>query len=110
VRFAALWASTFADASLTELLTCSVGSAVATAVWTSQMPQALARYVPTDNTTLLAELYGSIYVIAAYPAADPVRTGAIEAYGHVMKVRTASHVFFSSRVGPAANEPATSCV
>lgn len=51
------------------------------------MPQALARYVQTDNATLLTELYSSIYVIAAYPAADPVRTGAIEAYGHVMKVR-----------------------
>lgn len=66
----------------------SVGSAIATAAWTGSMPNQLARYVPTDNTTLLDELYGSIYVIASYPAGDPIREGAIQAYGHVMKVRS----------------------
>ncbi|CED82571.1 Predicted transporter (major facilitator superfamily) [Phaffia rhodozyma] len=63
----------------------SVGSAVATAVWTSQMPAALAKYVPGNNATLNAELYASITIIAAYPAADPIRVGAIHAYDYVMR-------------------------
>jgi hypothetical protein len=42
----------------------SVGSAIATAIWTNTMPQALADHVPTTNSTLLAELYGNIGQIA----------------------------------------------
>ena len=42
----------------------SVGSAIATAIWTNTMPQALADNVPTTNSTLLAELYGNIASIA----------------------------------------------
>ncbi|KAI9315575.1 major facilitator superfamily domain-containing protein [Dichotomocladium elegans] len=63
----------------------SVGSAIATAVWTNQMPTQLAAHVPTTNATLLAELYGSITNIAAYPAGDPVREGVIQAYSVVMR-------------------------
>lgn len=62
----------------------SVGSAIATAVWTSQMPNELAAHVPTDNQTLLNELYSSITVIQSYPADDPIRQGAIAAYDQVM--------------------------
>lgn len=63
----------------------SVGSAIATAVWTNQMPGALAEYVPTNNATLLAELYSSVTTIATYPAEDPIRQGVITAYSHVMR-------------------------
>lgn len=63
----------------------SVGSAIATAIWTGQLPSALARYVGGDNATLLAELYGSSALIASYPAGSVVREGGIAAYGHVMK-------------------------
>lgn len=63
----------------------SLGSAIATAVWTNQMPHQLALHVPTTNQTLLNELYGSITTITSYDAADPIRQGAIEAYSVVMR-------------------------
>ncbi|KAK8865789.1 hypothetical protein IAR55_000936 [Kwoniella newhampshirensis] len=62
----------------------SVGSAIATGVWTSYMPKELAKHVPTNNATLLAELFGSITDIALYPVDDPIRIGAIAAYQNVM--------------------------
>lgn len=43
-----------------------------------------SRYVPTTNTTLLADLYGSITDIATYAPDDPIRIGAIAAYQAVM--------------------------
>jgi len=48
------------------------------------MPGELERFVPTTNTTLLTELYGSITMITAYPKDDPIRLGAITAYQHLM--------------------------
>jgi len=62
----------------------SVGSAVATGIWTSYMPGELATHVPTTNATLLAELFGSITDISVYPIDDPIRVGAIIAYQAVM--------------------------
>ncbi|WVF70813.1 hypothetical protein IAT40_005607 [Kwoniella sp. CBS 6097] len=62
----------------------SVGSAAAAGIWASEMPDALAKHVPTTNATLLAELYGSITDIAFYPTNDPIRLGAIAAYQDVM--------------------------
>jgi hypothetical protein len=62
----------------------SVGSAAATAIWRSHMPNELAKHVPTNNATLLAELFGSITDIVAYPVDDPIRVGAIVAYQAVM--------------------------
>lgn len=63
----------------------AVGSAVATAVWTSWMPREIAKHVPGNNATLNAELYASITQIALYPADDPIRQGAIAAYDVVMR-------------------------
>ncbi|KAL7410360.1 major facilitator superfamily domain-containing protein [Mrakia frigida] len=62
----------------------SVGSAIAAAVWTNQMPKQLAIHVG-NNATLNAELYASITTIMAYPIEDPIRVGAISAYEVVMK-------------------------
>ena len=62
----------------------SVGSAVATGIWAEYMPKELATYVPTNNQTLLNELYGSITDIVTYPVDDPIRIGAITAYQAVM--------------------------
>ncbi|WRT64021.1 uncharacterized protein IL334_000948 [Kwoniella shivajii] len=62
----------------------SVGSAIAAEIWSSHMPAALAKHVPTNNATLLADLYGSITQIALYPENDPIRMGAIVAYQDVM--------------------------
>ena len=64
----------------------SVGSAIATGIWTSFMPGELAKHVPTTNATLLADLFGSITDIELYPIDSPIRLGAIEAYHNVMSV------------------------
>lgn len=62
----------------------SVGSSAATGLWQQYMPDALATYVPTTNTTLLTEIFGSITIINDMPYNDPIRVGAIVAYQHVM--------------------------
>lgn len=62
----------------------SVGSAVATEVWSTYMPRQLALHVPTTNQTLLDDLFGSITQIALYPEGDPIREGAIAAYQNIM--------------------------
>jgi MFS family permease len=62
----------------------SVGSAAATGLWQQYMPGELATYVPTNNQTLLVELFGDITQIIALPADDPIKTGAITAYQHMM--------------------------
>ncbi|KAI9322771.1 major facilitator superfamily domain-containing protein, partial [Dichotomocladium elegans] len=62
-----------------------IGSAIATAIWTNQMPGQLAAHVPTTNSTLLTELYSSITIIKEYPAGDPIREGVITAYSNVMR-------------------------
>lgn len=62
----------------------SVGSAMATAIWTTWMPIQLARNIPGGDETLVKELFGSIERIKDYPLGDPIRTGAVQAYHNVM--------------------------
>lgn len=62
----------------------AVGSAAATGLWQQHMPKELATYVPTTNSTLLTEIFGDITIIKAMPLDDPIRTGAITAYEHMM--------------------------
>lgn len=50
------------------------------------MPGQLAAKVPTNNATLLAEIYGSITVINALEGSDPIRLGTLAAYEHTMKI------------------------
>lgn len=50
----------------------------------SSPPLSDTRHVPTTNSTLLSQLYGSITDIATYPPEDPIRLGAIAAYQAVM--------------------------
>ncbi|CAE7188261.1 unnamed protein product [Rhizoctonia solani] len=72
-------------ASLTALLSVwtslggSVGSAVATAIWTSTMPDNLDKYLPGVPQATITKLYGSIK--SARNASPEVRKGVIEAYG-----------------------------
>ncbi|KAJ9093910.1 hypothetical protein QFC19_008142 [Naganishia cerealis] len=71
----------------------SVGSAIATSIFTNRMPVELAKHVPTTNQTLLNDLYQSILVIDHYPKGDPIREGAIKAYSDVMFIQVLSAVF-----------------
>ncbi|KAJ9122246.1 hypothetical protein QFC22_001666 [Naganishia vaughanmartiniae] len=70
----------------------SVGSAIATSIFTNRMPIELAKHVPTTNQTLLNDLYQSILVIDQYPKGDPIRDGAIKAYSDVMFIQVLSAV------------------
>ncbi|BEI91445.1 uncharacterized protein CcaverHIS019_0402650 [Cutaneotrichosporon cavernicola] len=62
----------------------SVGSAAATGLWQEYMPGELATFVPTNNQTLLTELFGDMTSIVALPPGDPIKLGAITAYEHMM--------------------------
>jgi len=73
-------ASVIALLSLWTQLGGSVGSAVATRVWTSTMPANLARNLPDLSPDEILKLYGSVSEIHSYPYDHPIRQGAIRAY------------------------------
>ncbi|KAI8140793.1 major facilitator superfamily domain-containing protein [Fennellomyces sp. T-0311] len=62
-----------------------IGTSIATAVWNAQMPGELAAHMPTNNATLVNDFFNSATLIASYPLDDPLRQGAIIAYGNVMR-------------------------
>ncbi|TBU22782.1 drug:h+ antiporter [Dichomitus squalens] len=64
----------------------AVGSAVAGAIWTTNMPHKLAEHLPNANQTTIDELFGSITDVLALPYNDPTREGVIDAYSDVMKL------------------------
>ncbi|KAI1784448.1 drug:h+ antiporter [Ganoderma leucocontextum] len=64
----------------------AVGSAVAGAIWTSEMPIKLAEHLPNVDQTTRGKLFGSITDVMALPFGDPTREGVIAAYGDVMKL------------------------
>ncbi|CAE6524685.1 unnamed protein product [Rhizoctonia solani] len=71
-------ASVIALLSLWSSLGASVGSATATAIWTSDMPDNLAKYLPGVPEATIKKLYGSIR--SARAAAPAIRQGVIKAY------------------------------
>jgi len=73
-------ASVIALLSLWTQLGGSVGSAMATRVWTSTMPANLARNLPDLSPEDIMKLYGSVSEIRSYPYDHPIRQGAIRAY------------------------------
>ncbi|KAG9125995.1 hypothetical protein FRC07_005303 [Ceratobasidium sp. 392] len=71
-------ASVIALLSLWSSLGTSVGSATATAIWTSNMPDNLVKYLPGVPAATINKLYGSIKT--ARDAAPEIRAGVIQAY------------------------------
>ncbi|QRW00157.1 major facilitator superfamily transporter [Ceratobasidium sp. AG-Ba] len=69
-------ASVIALLSLWSSLGTSVGSATATAIWTSNMPDNLAKYLPGVPAATIKKLYGSIK--SARDAAPNIRAGVIQ--------------------------------
>lgn len=62
----------------------AIGSAIAGAIWTTQMPNELEKHLPFLNETVRTQLFGSIAAAATYPRGHPVREGVIIAYDNVM--------------------------
>ncbi|KAG8707245.1 hypothetical protein FRC08_000619, partial [Ceratobasidium sp. 394] len=71
-------ASVIALLSLWSSLGTSVGSATATAIWTSNMPDNLVKYLPGVPEATIKKLYGSIK--SARDAGPAIRAGVIQAY------------------------------
>lgn len=63
----------------------SVGTAAATNIFTTYMPNAIERFVPGNNATLNTMLYTApTLYIRSYEKSDPIRQGLVKAYEHVM--------------------------
>ncbi|KAF7323193.1 hypothetical protein HMN09_00099800 [Mycena chlorophos] len=60
------------------------GGAIAGAIWSDQMPERLAHYLPSLSQAERDRLFGSIIEAASKPLGDPVRDGVILAYSDVM--------------------------
>ena len=58
--------------------------AVATSIYTREMPKAIARHVFTNNATLKADLCLSPTIARQFPHTDPIRRGIIMAYDDIM--------------------------
>jgi hypothetical protein len=58
----------------------AIGQAISGAIYTNKFPAALEHALP-ENTTLNAELYGSLTTQLLYPIGSPERTAVIYAYG-----------------------------
>ncbi|KIM27656.1 hypothetical protein M408DRAFT_16535 [Serendipita vermifera MAFF 305830] len=64
----------------------AIGSAIAGAIWTNVMPANLAKYIPQISQEERDTLFGSIITIGSLDPSDPVRQGAIAAYGDTMRI------------------------
>lgn len=73
-------ASIIALLSLWSTLGSAIGGAVAAAMWTADMPDNLAKFLPDSTAELRAKFYGSITAITAVDFNDPVRQNVIKAY------------------------------
>lgn len=73
-----------------------VGSAIASAMWTSIFPAKLAMYLPADAQADLATIYGDITVQSGYPVGSPTRDGINKAYGETQKLMLIAATSFYS--------------
>ncbi|TFK23755.1 ferrichrome-type siderophore transporter [Coprinopsis marcescibilis] len=73
----------------------AIGTAIAGAIWTSLMPDQLAKHLPFLDEATRTQLYGSLYVAAAEPRGSPIREGVILAYDHVMLRLTIAATIFA---------------
>ncbi|EAU93687.1 ferrichrome-type siderophore transporter [Coprinopsis cinerea okayama7 len=72
----------------------AVGNAIAGAVWTSLMPDQLAKHLPMLDQATRDQLFGSIVAVSAEPRGHPIREAVILAYDNVMlKLCIAACVF-----------------
>ncbi|CAI4215650.1 unnamed protein product [Parascedosporium putredinis] len=64
----------------------SIGSTVASAMWTNIFPKKLALYLPAEAQGDLATIYGDIAVQTSYAIGTPTRDGINNAYGATQKL------------------------
>ncbi|KAI9742682.1 MAG: hypothetical protein M1818_003823 [Claussenomyces sp. TS43310] len=71
----------------------AIAHAISGAIYTNTFPQALNEALP-GNTTLTAELYGSLSVQLEYAMGTPERTAVIKAYAHSQWYLTIASLVF----------------
>lgn len=64
----------------------SIGSTVATAIWTSVFADKLAEFLPASALPHLSEIYGSLNVQSSYPVGSPERLAIDHAYGDTQRI------------------------
>ncbi|KIY63125.1 MFS general substrate transporter [Cylindrobasidium torrendii FP15055 ss-10] len=66
--------------SLWSKVGAAIGSATASAIWSSRMPPLLRKHLPNLEEEKIQEIFNSIRAIREYDFDDPIRQGAIMAY------------------------------
>lgn len=64
----------------------SIGSTIATAIWTGVFPMKLAEFLPPEAQPDLASIYGDITVQSSYPRGTPTRDAIDHAYGDTQRL------------------------
>ncbi|KAF6830630.1 siderophore iron transporter mirb [Colletotrichum plurivorum] len=63
----------------------SVGRAISGGIWTNELPQFLAKYLPEENQADLMTIYGDITVQLKAAWGSPVRNAIVRAYGDTQR-------------------------
>lgn len=63
----------------------AIGQTVAAAIWTSNFPTALAKYLPADEQQNLVAIYGELTTQLSYPVGSPTRLAIQRAYGDAQR-------------------------
>lgn len=74
-----------------------VGRSISGAIWTSQLPSALRKYLPPSvgaNATEVANIYGSLPVQLTYEWGSAERVAIVSAYGEVQRKMLITGVSF----------------
>jgi hypothetical protein len=64
----------------------AVGSAISGVIWTSSIPEKLHMYLPAENQTDAAEIFGKLTKALSYPMGSAARTAINRAYQETMQM------------------------
>ncbi|KAH8816987.1 siderophore iron transporter-like protein mirB [Xylogone sp. PMI_703] len=64
----------------------SIGSTIATAMWTGIFPKKLAKFLPPESQADLLTIYGDLTVQSSYPLGSPTRDAIDHAYGDTQRL------------------------
>lgn len=79
----------------------SIGSTVASALWTGIFPNRLGRYLPPESQGNLTTIYGDLVTQLSYPVGSPTRDAIVRAYGDTQRLMLISSLGVLALAVPA---------